>query len=477
MATVDTTTTIPIVMTATGVQPQSPSSLLAQLIANVAATNPGYTANLPGTLIEDISSTDVFAIALCDSAFVELVNSITPGTANAFILTALGQQAGIPQGVGFNTSVNVIFSGPPGFVIAQGFIVSDGTYQYATQDAAIIGASGASPAVYCLAQLAGTWAIPATTVNVPVSSVPSGITLTCSNPTSGTPGSGIEPIQNYQARVIQANLAVSQGMTTALRTALQAVSGVQANLVSVLQKTNQWEVLVGGGDPYQVAFAIFQGLFDISTLVGSVMSVATITAANPAVVTTNIPHGYASGQTVTIAGVVGTMASLVNGTFTATVTGPETFSIPVNTTGDTYTSGGVVSPNLRNVTVSINDYPDTYSVVFVVPTQQVVGVTATWNTISTNFISPAAISSYATPAMLAYINGITVGQPLNLLDLQQTFQNAITSILPPQLLISLTFNITINGTATTPESGTSIITGDPESYFFTTAADISVVQA
>jgi len=175
-------------------------------------------------------------------------------------------------------------------------------------------------------------------------------------------------------------------------------------------------------------------------------------------------------------GVVGMTA--VNGVnYTITVTGLQTFTIGVNTTSfGAYVSGGVVTPNLRNITVSINDYPDNYSVVFVNPPQQVVGITATWNTISTNFISPAAISAYAQPAIISYINGITVGQPLNLLDMQGVFQQSVASVLPASLLISLTFVVTINGVVTAPESGTQIIVGDPESYFYTTAGNVSVVQ-
>jgi hypothetical protein len=81
--------TIDIVLGPAGMVPAVPAEVHAQLLANVAATNPGYTANLPGTLIEDISSTDVAAILLCNSALVELVNSVTPYGANQFILNQL----------------------------------------------------------------------------------------------------------------------------------------------------------------------------------------------------------------------------------------------------------------------------------------------------------------------------------------------------------------------------------------------------
>src|ERR1700744_573569 len=117
---------IPLVMTAQGPVPTPPSVLLQALLSAVAATNPGYTASLPGSLIEDISSTDVGALATIDQARVDAVNDVTPFGANAFVLTQLGQQFGVPQGQAANGSVLVIFSGTPGYVIPAGFVVSDG---------------------------------------------------------------------------------------------------------------------------------------------------------------------------------------------------------------------------------------------------------------------------------------------------------------------------------------------------------------
>jgi hypothetical protein len=471
----DMATTVPIVMTTAGVQSTPPTTLLNELIALVAATNPGYTANLPGSLIEDISSTDVGALALIDAAMVDLINSITPYGANQFILNQLGQIYGVQQGQGSNTSVYVTFSGSPGYVISAGFIVSDGSQQYIVQDGGIIQSSGASAALYCLAINQGSWAVPVGTVTQIVSSVPSGVTLTCTNLTAGLPGATAQPLEAYQAQVIQAGLATAQGMPTFLKTQLLNVSGVQPNLVSVKNVTSSsWEVICGGGDPYAVANAIFQGLPDISMLVGSTLQVAGITNANPGVVTTNLNHGYTTGQTVVIAGVT---PSAFNGTYTATVLSPTTFSIGVNTSSfGTYTSGGVVTPNLRNVTVSINDYPDTYSITFVNPPVQTVVITVTWNTISANLVSPSAVAALATPALVAYINSITVGQPINTFELQDTFQKAIAFILPIQLISKINFSVAINGITTAPASGTFLIYGDPESYFSTSNSLITVTQ-
>ena len=99
-----------------GAIPTSPTALNAALIAGVEATNPGYTANLPGSLIEDVSSTCVGALAALDQARVDAINSVTPYGANEFIANMMGAQFGIQQGASANTSVYVIFTSSPGMM-------------------------------------------------------------------------------------------------------------------------------------------------------------------------------------------------------------------------------------------------------------------------------------------------------------------------------------------------------------------------
>jgi hypothetical protein len=469
----------PVIVGPAGAQPTAPAAILQQLIQLVTATNPGYTANLPTSLIEDVSSTAVAGIVLCDQARVEFINSITPFGANAFTLAQLGEMLGVPIAGETNTSVSVVFTGPPGFVIPVGFTVSDGTYQYSVVDGGVLDSGGITAPLFALATITGSWVVPPNTVVNLVTSVPSSLSpaLAVTNPLAGTPSVGAQTEEGYRADVLQANLASSQGTPRLLKTYLRNVGGVQSRLISINQESDGWEIIVGGGDPYQIAYAILTALFDVSTLVGSVLAVTAITKANPGVVTTDLAHGYASGQVIEITGVVGMTA--VNGVpFTITVISPTTFSIGVDTSGyATYVSGGVVTPNLRNETVTLNDYPDTYNVTFVVPPQQSLGMVVTWSTTSTNFVSPAAVAQNAVPALVDYINSIVVGQPVNLLQATNAFQEAISGILAPNLLSNLTFAVTINGNAVSPEMGTQLVFGDPESYFFASSATITVIQA
>src|SRR6516165_2437974 len=88
---------LPLVMTAQGLQPAAPADLRNRLITLVAGANPDYTANLPGSLIEDIPSTDTFALVESDSFLVDLVNSVTTYGANALLLNQLGILYGVDQ--------------------------------------------------------------------------------------------------------------------------------------------------------------------------------------------------------------------------------------------------------------------------------------------------------------------------------------------------------------------------------------------
>jgi hypothetical protein len=473
---------IPTVVTAAGLQPTPPATLQLLLIQGVAATNLDYTTNLPGILIEDISSTEVAGLSLIDQAKVELVNSLDPYSANDWLLIQLGNMAGISQAPATNTSVYVVFSGTPGFVVVKGFVVSDGVYQYVVQDGGIIGTGGASLPLYCVATQTGSWAVPSGTVTQAATAVPAGITCTPNNPTAGTPGGAAQSSASFRQAVLQANLAVSQGMTTALKTSLAMVPGVQARLVSVQQQTaGGWEVIVGGGDPNFVGYAIFAALFDISSLVGSVLNVVSIGNSYPAVITTDKDHGYATGQVVTIKGAEGSgnIPSINNTPFTVTVTGETTFTIAFTPSGS-YTGGGVVTPNLRNITASINDYPDTYEVIFVNPPALTVAMTVTWNTISTNFVSPASVAQLASAALADYVNNVVVGQPLNILEMEQVFLESVASILPANLVSLLTISVSVNGIGVSPVG--ALIYGEPssavqEGYFTTNSGMITVTQS
>lgn len=270
---------IPLIMgtDGTGPQPTPPATLQSTLITNVTAVQPGYTGNLPGTLIDDVVSTDVGALVTMDQARVDAVNSVSPLAANAYLLGLLGQQFGIAQGAAENTSVYVVFSGLAGAVIPLGTLVSDGTYQYATQTATVIASTGSSSSVLAVATQSGSWAVAANTVTTVVTSFPSSYNLTVTNSATGTPGTDAQTTESFRAQVFQNFNRVSQGVPGYIVANLENVPGVNPALVSVQAVTGGWKVLCSGGDTTSMAGAIYLSVLDLSTIIGSTNSGTTNT--------------------------------------------------------------------------------------------------------------------------------------------------------------------------------------------------------
>src|SRR5260221_6954535 len=126
--------------------------------------------------------------------------------------------------------------------------------------------------------------------------------------------------------------------------------------------SNPLGIDVAQNNQVYIARVIAQVAADVQS---NLRSVSTISTATPAVVTTTAAHGYVTGQTVGITGVVGTGNAFPTGSpgpgglknqFVVTVLTATTFSIGVGYTG-TYTSGGtVVGANQVGQLVSWNSW-------------------------------------------------------------------------------------------------------------------------
>jgi Ubiquitin-activating enzyme E1 FCCH domain len=478
---------LPLVMGPQGLVPTAPATLRAQLVAKVAATNPDYTANLPGTLIEDIVSTSVGALVIANQFLVDLVNSVTPYGANAFLLNQLGTDIyGIQPSSPNNTSVDLIFSGTPGFIIIPGFTVTDGVYQYICQNGGVIGTNGNSLPIYALAYMSGTWPVPAGTVTGLITSVPIGITLSVINPTDGIPSTTAETETSFRTRTLTAGLAASTGMDRYLKTLLWNIPGVVKRLVSVRQNVNDcnYSILVGGGDPYQVAWAIYYAIPNIATLARPNIKISFITSYDPTnpmpqipVITTLYNHNLVTGMTETLDKIIG-MEPLNGQQFVVTVLTDKTFTIPVDlSTMGSYQSGGIVTPNPILQEISLNSYPDNYLIPFILPPQQLVTMVVSWNTDSPNYVSQSAMSQAASPALADYVNSLYVGSsPLNVYEMEAIFLYSVRNIVASENITTLKFDISFDNISYAPDPGTGIVTGDPFSYFYATTDTVVIQQ-
>lgn len=397
---------LPVVMTTAGAQPTAPATIQAQVLAAVQQQSPGFTSALPGSMQDDLIGGIVAGASVLDGARAEAVNSVGPNVANLYVLAALAAVKGIPpQGVPTYTSVPVVFTGANniGYVVPNGFLVSDGTHTYQIQTGGVIGSSGSTQSLIAIATTAGTWSVPIGTVTTLASSLPSGVSLTVSNPAAGTPGGPAETPYAFRARCQTAERAVCSGGPSLIKTLLANMPNVQANLISVQQEGSSLKVVVTGGDQYYMAYAIYSAV-DPNTLTGST------------------------------------------------------------------DSGG----SSRNVTVSLYDYPDTYSVIFVTPIAQTVTLSITWYTTLPNFTGGAAFASLVQPVLSAYINQLAIGQAINPEELQNLFAQAVSGLLDPSLLTT-SITVFINGAQTNPNSS-GFVVGDVEGYFTCSPSGITVTQ-
>ena len=475
-----TVPTLPTVMEASGLTPQAPADLLAQLVSIAVTLSPGVTTDLPGTLIGDLAGTGTGALSVMDAMRVELINSISPLGANPFLLYQMGQQFGIPQGGSTNGSAYVVFTVTDnsgnllaGYTVPIGFTVSDGSNQYTVQDGGVTATSGSTQPLFVVATQDGVFPIPEGSIDQVISSTPGTYNVACTNPLNGTPEEGSETISTYRNRVLTAGQVAATGTPQFIKTLVNAVPGVNSSLTSVRVTSGGIEVITAGsGDPYLIAGAIFQGVADPSRLVGSTLGVAAFTAANPGAVTTTLNHGFTTGQIIAVSGAT---PSAYNRSYTINVTGEKTFTVGVNTTTfGTYATGGVITPNFRNQTISISQYPDVYAIPFVIAPSQTVTMAVQWSSISPNFVSATSVGILASTALSQYVNGLPIGAPISVDICIATFQNAVATALPPYLISALSFSVAINGIATAPNAGTVLIYGDPEGFFLTNPSAIVV---
>lgn len=277
---------VPLTFGSAGPLATAPATLRGLIQQAVAAVQPGYTADLPGTLIEDVLSTEMGAVVTMDQARAEAVVNATPYLAAPYVLANLGAQFGVPQGTAQNTSVLVVFSGPVGYELPAGTQVSDDDYTYVLQaPGVVIGSNGSSSPVECVATVNGDFAPAAGTVTTVLTGFP--VAITCTNPEAGTAGTSAQTPESYRAQLLSLYQAPASGLTSYLTSQLYNIPGVNPLLVSVLQVSNGWEVICGGGDPYAIAGAILNSVVDLSTLQGASGVGSTVTTT-----VTSSPNAY-----------------------------------------------------------------------------------------------------------------------------------------------------------------------------------------
>lgn len=130
----------------------------------------------------------------------------------------------------------------------------------------------------------------------------------------------------------------------------------------------------------------------------------------------------------------------------------------------------------RNISVTLFDNPDQYNITYVNPAQINATVSVIWNTLLPNFTAGQGVNQAGATAIANFINTIPVGAPINLLEMTEIFQTAVSSLLSPVNLTTLQFTVSLNGVPATPAAGTEAIIIDAESYLYASPTSITVAQ-
>ncbi|QCE32954.1 hypothetical protein FAI41_04720 [Acetobacteraceae bacterium] len=252
-----------------GIHTTDPTILRQNLVNLAEKLAPGVATDLPGTLVEDMASTSVGALAQMDAAKVEMFGSFSPLTMNSQFLNVYGAQMGITRGTESNASAYLTIKGTSGTYIATGFQFSDGQNIYATTAPTAIPESGVSNNVYVSAIEFFETPPAANSITQVNTSLPTGGITSVTNPTAGTPGISAETDASYRLRIWQALQAQPQGSPTCVKNMIGNIQGVVKRTIACAVDPNGYRILVDGGDPSQIAAAIYASIFDISRLLGS----------------------------------------------------------------------------------------------------------------------------------------------------------------------------------------------------------------
>jgi len=478
--------TVSVVISNQGRVSAQPSDMYNTVITNATALSPGLTTNLPGSLIADVVETGVAQCLVSDSAATELINSISPRTANMAVLNQIGQVVLGPLGVvgaAANSSVNVVFSAPANSVIPAGFIVSDGTNQFVTQHASVTSSGGVTTPVYCIASSATGITVAANTVTTVVSAQPPLYTITVNNPLPGAAGTGTELPNDYRNRIVTANAAPVGSAPSVIRSQIASIPGVVNRTIRVLQLPAGAGIMVAGGDPALIAGAIYNSGFFAPLLGISVNNLVQVTGTTNVQMKFSLAHHFSPGSTLVVTGETLSPFTSLDGVTYTVLSVVDQFTVITNATLSSY-SGNVsgnafLQSNPRNTTVGVVDYPDTYSVNYIQPIPQLVSATVTWNTLVPAFASASQLQQNIQTAIASFINSIPAGNSFTTNDIANAALNASPSLLSPTQFSNMSIAVSFDG-ITAPFNPSAPITylADSQGYLYTstTGSNITVLR-
>lgn len=250
----------------TGVIKDNPTDIRDDILNQAIDNVDGFT-NLPSGIQNNLLDESVIVISEIQDMLSNVMNSVSPLYANNFMVLELGEAFGLKIKDKTLPNTTITFYGLAGVVIPEGLEISneDSSKKFVTTKSDIINASG-QVSIYCEGADYYNTPTPANTLTVMLNQVLN--VTSCTNLNDAVETTPAEPISEFRTRFQNRALANRSGTVATLNDELKKVEGTVDRLCTY--KASQiveegvskavLEVIVGGGDDYQVALAIFNSV-------------------------------------------------------------------------------------------------------------------------------------------------------------------------------------------------------------------------
>lgn len=250
----------------TGVIKDDPTVIRERLLNQAIEKVEGFT-KLPSGIQNNLIDESVLDIVEIQDMLANVMNSISPSYANDFIVRELGAAFGLKIKDQALPNTTITFYGLAGVVIPEGLEVgnADGSKKFITTKSDIINAAG-QVSIYCEGADYYDTPTPANTLNVLLNQVLN--VTSCTNLNDAVESTPAETISEFRSRFQTRAQANRSGTVATLDNNLKEIEGTvdrlctyrTSQIVEEGVKEAVIEVVVGGGDDYQVALAIFNSV-------------------------------------------------------------------------------------------------------------------------------------------------------------------------------------------------------------------------
>lgn len=250
-------------ITENGIIPATPIQIREKLLQEVQAEIPEFS-NLPSGLENNLIDESVIILAQIQDMVVNAMNSVAPTYANDYLIKELGAAFGLTMKDKALPIGSITFTGTPATYIPAGIEVKndDGSKSFKTTVSGVIGANR-TVNITCEGVDYYDTPTPENTLTNIVNQV-IGVE-SCTNPNDITESVEAETIKEYRERFQLKAMANKIGTPATITTNLLLVKGVVKRLLNFrAAQINDGdkakavlEVVVGGGDDYEVANALF----------------------------------------------------------------------------------------------------------------------------------------------------------------------------------------------------------------------------